>query len=415
MQTANSFLDLFQQFVPQISYIDTVLNSGLFKGIFKPNVHMTNMTPEQLQRMTMVSTYYRNWESVCSSRSMAERLLALGENLTGQHWSYLITKGIGPTAMTFISQVLGRLSLIDTPYQACLGSNILDISTGIEKFSITRLDPDRERKSRKTKEEITTQTFSDKNPGFSGSDVSIYIYGDAIDSYGSEYAKKAKYANAQIDAANKMVGGITPSLGPIASINEYSLPMVKIGNAVGINFSGFRAKPGARPLGTVNPAGHARGTRTVAGTLTSTILSAGLLAGFIMEMDLIGNTQEDAFICLDQVPPFNLVITFNNEYGMGSFRLLKGVEFISEDFNTDIGAQQLYETVQFIAATATPILPVTWETAAADNTERLQEQVMTIDKSYFNKVTGNSISDLKYEDIFTKYKDGFDHLNWSYK
>lgn len=197
--------------------------------------------------------------------------------------------------------------------------------------------------------------------------------------------------------------------------NELSSSFLCLASANNITFSSFRAKPQARPIGHVNPKGYARGTRTIAGTLVTVTFDRDILYKLISSMDKDGVNQTYDYHNIDQLPQISFIITGNNEYGMGFFRILHGVEFLSEDASYGSNDLVLYQTLQFVALDATPIIPLEGYDLSDDpeSMSVIRKFVGKMDSGYFNRITGNkeAAKAVKYEDVFTaKYASAFDVL-----
>lgn len=198
-------------------------------------------------------------------------------------------------------------------------------------------------------------------------------------------------------------------------VSELSSSFLCLASANNMTFSSFRAKPQARPIGHVNPKGYARGTRTIAGTLVTVTFDRDVLYKLISSMDQDGVNQTYDYHNIDQLPQISFIITGNNEYGMGFFRILHGVEFLSEDASYGSNDLVLYQTLQFVALDATPIIPLEGYDLSDDpeSMSVIRKFVGKMDSGYFNRITGNkeAAKAVKYEDVFTaKYASAFDVL-----
>jgi hypothetical protein len=123
------------------------------------------------------------------------------------------------------------------------------------------------------------------------------------------------------------------------SQNENPPPITRVmTNVQTLSYSVFREKSAARSLGFVGEKGRARGTRTIAGSIVFTVFDRHPM------FDLMRLHPNDApadavtptglanlsYVHPDQLPPFDIIIHFANEYGSLSELVLFGVEFSSE-------------------------------------------------------------------------------------
>ncbi len=95
-------------------------------------------------------------------------------------------------------------------------------------------------------------------------------------------------------------------------------------------YSVFREKGPVRSLGSIGEKGKARGIRTIAGSIVFTVFDMHPLlevmrAGF-------GDRSKGpaAYTMADQLPPFDIILHFANEYGFTSELVLLGIEIMSE-------------------------------------------------------------------------------------
>lgn len=162
--------------------------------------------------------------------------------------------------------------------------------------------------------------------------------------------------------------------------------------------SSFRATPQARPIGHVNPAGYARATRTVAGSMSAVTTRYSILRSLIYLLDATDKSlQDEPYYGLDQLPPIDLVITFNNEYGAGAFRIIKAVQFVTTEDNFMVGVPFVAENMQFVAMDATPIVALNDIDPSSGG---MQKIVREIDSSFFNRISQKANNIKTYKDIF---------------
>lgn len=257
---------------------------------------------------------------------------------------------------------------------------------------------------------------------FSGTDVEIYI----ISPMTEEFSNKAVQTQAALLGAGNLpdpLGMFGPDMGLVGdallqnqaaaaqTIPPLMLPLIQ---AMAFEYSSFRAKPMARPLGFVNPSGFGKATRSIAGTFTTALMQSDVFHHILNLLSSAGHTAaEEAYYCLDLLPPVDAIITFANEYGTSCFRMVHGMEFISEDGSISINTPVVMATLQFVAKDSTPVIPLS-DAALGEETKE-QTLVRMIDSDFFKRITGTTKSDLKYEDIFKKdFASAFDTLYWRY-
>lgn len=93
-----------------------------------------------------------------------------------------------------------------------------------------------------------------------------------------------------------------------------------------ITISSARSVSGVRRLGEVHTTGYVRGGRTIAGTLVFTTFSRDVFAEFYQISGYDNFSDPSAPFFVDQIPPFHILMTAHNEYGVSAQCALINVE-----------------------------------------------------------------------------------------
>lgn len=163
-----------------------------------------------------------------------------------------------------------------------------------------------------------------------------------------------------------------------------------IGALSGITWSITREKAPVYTMGSANPRSFSRGKRGIAGSLIFTVFdrpalynmllahvdddtaryftrSSNVLPGF----DTSGNVTHRGVTApdqqtldvraafpyyADQIPPFDVSITFANEYGQAATRSIYGVEILNEGSGASMDDVVIEETMTFIARELGPMV-----------------------------------------------------------
>lgn len=112
----------------------------------------------------------------------------------------------------------------------------------------------------------------------------------------------------------------------------------ELGNIQTLSYSLYREKYPVRAVGFVGEKGRTRGTRTIAGSLVFTVFDRHVLWDVMRRQpgDRAKNAvTPDGFADLahtmaDQLPPFDIVLHFANEYGFAAELVLFGIEINQE-------------------------------------------------------------------------------------
>lgn len=122
-----------------------------------------------------------------------------------------------------------------------------------------------------------------------------------------------------------------------------------------LSYSTHRDKFPVRALGHTYPRGYTRGGRTIAGSMVFTMFDREVLWRIIQnyKYDTEMNEGEVDFSSyspmLDQIPPFDITITFANEYGDVANMALYGVEIVDEGTVLSIDDIMVEKTCSFVA------------------------------------------------------------------
>lgn len=165
---------------------------------------------------------------------------------------------------------------------------------------------------------------------------------------------------------------------------------VTIGALSALTWSVTREKAPVFTLGSPNPRSFSRGKRGIAGSMMFTTFDRPALYNVIA-----ANVNNDAFriwtrnwnllpnmnsnvaanisdisatdygvtsalpYYADQIPPFDVTITFANEYGQAAVRAIYGVELINEGSGVSMDDITIEESMTYVAREVGPMVPTT--------------------------------------------------------
>jgi hypothetical protein len=143
-----------------------------------------------------------------------------------------------------------------------------------------------------------------------------------------------------------------------------------------LSISTYREKYPVRSLGSVYPKSFTRGPRTIAGSMVFTVFNKNVLYE-LLDADPTDFDAETAFssALIDQLPPFDITISFANELGQTSRMAILGVEFVSEGQTMSIQDLFLENTTQWVARDIDPMTKVGQAKRDADNLLTGQELI----------------------------------------
>lgn len=143
-----------------------------------------------------------------------------------------------------------------------------------------------------------------------------------------------------------------------------------IGELQTISYSIHREVSPVRTLGRANPTGFTSGQRTIAGSLIFTVFDRNLVYSIINELletnpELLnsgeGKNINESYVVMDEMPPFDITITFNNEYGQNSYLRIKGIVIVNEGQVMSIEDMITENTMSYMATDIEVMKPYGYE------------------------------------------------------
>lgn len=140
-------------------------------------------------------------------------------------------------------------------------------------------------------------------------------------------------------------------------IITYNQDMLILGNLETFSYSTFREKNPVRTLGYIYPKDYTRGSRTIGGSMVFVTFDEHPLFPLFKYFDKNqANTNRFSSPMSDEIPPFDMTLWFENEYGASAIMRLYGVELFQEGGVFSI--QDIYSenTIQYIARDMDPLV-----------------------------------------------------------
>jgi len=166
--------------------------------------------------------------------------------------------------------------------------------------------------------------------------------------YKSKYGFYNSFSGADIVAYIHIGPQKTGETDSTGAATETQPVLGVLGNLQTLSYSTFREVDPVRSLGKTYADAYTRGPRTIAGTLVWTVLDQHVLAE---ALKYAGNQDFDVSTTLvDQIPPFDIIVTFNNEYGDVATMGIYGIRIINEGSTFSIDDMITEQTNSFVAA-----------------------------------------------------------------
>lgn len=176
---------------------------------------------------------------------------------------------------------------------------------------------------------------------------------------------------------------------------------VEIGTLSGITWSVTREKAPIYTMGSPNPRSFSRGKRGIAGSLIFTVFDRPSLYAmlekhkadesvryFTRSHNILPNMGDSSGVqhrgivpvgtqttdvrsafpyYADQIPPFDIAITFLNEYGQAAARSIYGVELLNEGSGASMDDVVIEETMTYVARELGPMYATAQPRQAGDS------------------------------------------------
>lgn len=128
-----------------------------------------------------------------------------------------------------------------------------------------------------------------------------------------------------------------------------------IGELQTISYSIHREVSPVRALGRINPKGFTRGPRTIAGSLIFTVFDNNIVNKIMQEMNRAEDKRMD-HVVMDEMPPFDVVITMVNEYGQSSYMVIEEIVVVDEGQVMSIEDMITENTMSYMARDIKPLI-----------------------------------------------------------
>ncbi len=133
-----------------------------------------------------------------------------------------------------------------------------------------------------------------------------------------------------------------------------------LGDLQTLTYSTHREKFPVRTLGRTSAKGYTRGPRTIGGTLIFTVFDKEVLSEMLVQNYQADSAKADNYgflkaVLVDQIPPFDITVSFVNEYGSVSKMVIYGVELVNEGQTMSIDDLITENVCSFVARHVDPM------------------------------------------------------------
>lgn len=210
-------------------------------------------------------------------------------------------------------------------------------------------------------EDLKTTDHAASFNSFSGADIRVLIAVPAtIEKFDDSGVRRYREAIERLKETGNIEGFdfSNEDLERLSDIQASDTAYIELNNLQTLSYSIYREKAPVRALGFVGEKGRARGTRTIAGSIVFTVFDRHVLWD-VMRIGQ-GDRTRDAvspdsgymgmeYVLPDQLPPFDIIIHFVNEYGHSAEMVLFGIELHQEGQTMSIQDIITENVMQFTA------------------------------------------------------------------
>lgn len=102
---------------------------------------------------------------------------------------------------------------------------------------------------------------------------------------------------------------------------------IDVGTASLISYSTYREKKQIRTIGAINTRGITKGARTISGRIIFNIVREHIVEMIRQQIPYMAGIR---YMMMDELPPFDILISFGNEYGAAAAAVIQGVTTVDE-------------------------------------------------------------------------------------
>lgn len=164
----------------------------------------------------------------------------------------------------------------------------------------------------------------------------------------TEKAYQYKYPNESYSGCD-MVASISYSFDAVDENGNTSTKHMTytLGELQTISYSIHMEKRPVRSIGNVNSKDYVMGQRTIAGSLVFAVFNKHFAKNLIADTN--GLFKEGQTFLVDELPPFNIIVSFANEYGLRSRLIIYGIRLLNEGQVMSVNDVYTENTYQFMA------------------------------------------------------------------
>lgn len=188
--------------------------------------------------------------------------------------------------------------------------------------------------------------------------------------------------NISFTGADAVATIIVPVIGENGGVTSDG-DVIELGELQTISYSIHRENSPVRTLGHVNVRGFVKGGRTIAGSMIFTVFNEYAFYRIKQYRDFLARQNGFFAPLADMLPPFDIVLSFFNEYGQGGKLKLFGVTIVDEGQTVSIDDLLVEQTYTFMARGIQPLTKLTTEQTGSNRSPELRARDIQISRNIF--------------------------------
>ena len=211
-------------------------------------------------------------------------------------------------------------------------------------------------------------------------------------------------SNMSFSGADAVATIVVPVMGKTNN-NEALGDIITLGELQTISYSIHRENSPIRTLGHVNVRGFVKGGRTIAGSLIFTVFNEYAFYRITQFREYLARKQGFFAPLADMLPPFDIVITFFNEYGIGAKMKIFGVTIVDEGQTLSIDDLITEQTYTYMARGIQPLIKMPNDSLVPTDpayTQAMKSRDLNIGSNIFGDLIVEEIASLNEEEYYEK-------------
>ena len=204
------------------------------------------------------------------------------------------------------------------------------------------------------------------------------------------------FAGTDISAA-MVIPAINRETGTIEGTD-----ILELGELQTISYSIHRENSPVRTIGHVNPRGFVKGGRTIAGSLIFTVFNEYAFYRIKEFRQMMGETGLFFAPLADMLPPFDVVLSFFNEYGLAAKMKIYGITIVDEGQTMSVDDLITEQTYTFMARGIQPMVNMAYEKEKYGNmTDAQTNNILNINRNIFGDTVNGETVTAMYSNLIT--------------